>query len=343
MKMTVGTGGSMKKNNCLTPCIVVFFLICICGCKAEQNRDGGNAAEETEMVTERKGPDTKRHKDIQEEAAWETETLEKTQTRNSQKLRFVDAWGDWFEAEINSNLKMHPYDWNCLSGSGDEILYEGDSGYTIKKGIDVSHHQGGINWEKVKAAGYEFAFIRMAYRGYGEEGSLNLDREYKGNIAEAKRAGLLTGVYIFSQAVNEAEAVEEAEMAIEHLKGVPLDLPVVYDPELIRDDEGRTDHVTKEQFTQNTIAFCEKIKEAGYEPMIYSNMYWEAFLFDLERLQDYKIWYADYERIPQTPYDFTFWQYSESGRVDGVNGTVDLNVWFVPTEQSETADKLVQE
>ena len=88
--------------------------------------------------------------------------------------------------------------------------------------------------------------------------------------------------------------------------------------------------VTGEQFTKNTIAFCEKIREAGYEPMIYSNMYWEAFLFDLEQLQDYPIWYADYENIPQTPYDFTFLQYSESGHVDGIDGVTDLNIWFVP-------------
>ena len=108
--------------------------------------------------------------------------------------------------------------------------------------------------------------------------------------------------------------------------------PIVYDPELIRDQPARTNDVSGEQFTKNTIVFCEAIKAAGYEPMIYSNMVWEAFYFDMTQLQDYPIWYADYELVPQTPYDFSFWQYSEKGHVDGIEGTVDLNVWFCPVE-----------
>ena len=108
---------------------------------------------------------------------------------------------------------------------------------------------------------------------------------------------------------------------------------MVYDPELIRDDVARTDEVTGEQFTANTIAFCEKIKEAGYQPMIYSNMVWESELFDLKQLEDYPIWYADYEPVPQTPYHFQMWQYTEKGTVDGITGIVDRNVWFVPVEE----------
>ena len=141
------------------------------------------------------------------------------------------------------------------------------------------------------------------------------------------------GVYFFSQAINEEEAAEEADFVIGLLEGYELQLPVVYDPELIRDDEARTDEVTGEQFTANTIAFCERIKAAGYQPMIYSNMVWESELFDLKQLQDYPIWYADYEPIPQTPYNFVMWQYTEKGYVEGINGIVDRNVWFVPTEE----------
>ena len=98
---------------------------------------------------------------------------------------------------------------------------------------------------------------------------------------------------------------------------------------MIRDDEARTDSVTGEQFTANTIAFCERVKEAGYQPMIYSNMVWEADLYDLGKLQSYPVWYADYEQIPQTPYAFRFWQYSEKGTVDGISGDVDLDVEFI--------------
>lgn len=315
----------MRKNFFIRQYILAVFLLFLCGCAPAQEKAGQISTEETELFQNDEPIDTEKYEI--------TATMTESGTQQDQRLRFVDAWGEWFETTIDPELKMHKYDWNCLKRDEEDICYEGDSYYTIKKGIDVSHHQNLINWEKVRAAGYEFAFIRMVYRGYGEEGSLNLDRNYYDNIFQAKAAGLKVGVYVFSQAVNESEAVEEAEMVLKHLNGISLDLPVAYDPELIRDDEARTDDVTGEQFTKNTIAFCEKIKEADYEPMIYSNMYWEAFLFDLKELQDYPVWYADYEMIPQTPYEFTFWQYSESGHVDGIEGATDLNVWFVKNSE----------
>ncbi|MDE6312356.1 MAG: glycoside hydrolase family 25 protein [Lachnospiraceae bacterium] len=250
-------------------------------------------------------------------------------SKNMQILKFVDAWGEWHETEVNPNVKKHPYQWQYLTNEKEILKYE-DENFITRKGIDVSHHQGFIDWRQVKEAGYEFVFVRMVYRGYGSEGSLNLDRAYRENILGAQTAGLDVGVYVFSQAVNETEAIEEAQLIIANLQDMSLELPVVFDPELIRDDTARTDEVTGEQFTRNAVAFCEKVKEAGYTPMIYSNMVWEAELFDLEQLWEYPIWYADYEKIPQTPYDFQFWQCSESGIVEGVQGIVDIDVQFLP-------------
>lgn len=269
--------------------------------------------------------------DEQEEVS--TRITQTQEPLDDQPFKFVDAWGEWFETTINPRVKKHTYHWEYLRRDGDDISYEGSDGYTVKKGVDVSHHQGKIDWEKVKKAGYDFAFVRMAYRGYGTTGSLNLDKEYYDNIINAQQAGLEVGVYVFSQAVNEAEALEEAQLVIDNLEGITLELPVVFDPELIREGNARTDNVTGEQFTKNTIAFCEKIKAAGYEPMVYSNMYWEAFLFDLEQLSEYPIWYADYEKVPQTPYHFKFWQYTEKGYVDGISGETDLDAWFIEDER----------
>ncbi|MBR6356961.1 MAG: lysozyme, partial [Lachnospiraceae bacterium] len=155
---------------------------------------------------------------------------------------------------------------------------------------------------------------------------INADPGFEEHIAGAQAAGLDVGVYFFSQAVNEEEAVEEAEFVVEQLKNHELQLPVVYDPETILDKAARTDNVTGEQFTANTIAFCEKISECGYEPMIYCNMKWEAFELDLSRMTDIPIWYADYETYPQTPYQFEIWQYTEKGLIEGINGSVDLNI-----------------
>ena len=125
------------------------------------------------------------------------------------------------------------------------------------------------------------------------------------------------------------EAKEEADFVLEHLKGQELQMPVVYDPEHILEDEARTDGVTGEQFTQNAKVFCKAIEEAGYDAMIYSNMLWEAYELDLEKLSDYPVWYADYEELPQTPYRFSMWQYSSTGSVPGIDGNVDLDIQFV--------------
>ena len=257
------------------------------------------------------------------------------QVLDGEVLKFVDAWGEWHEAEINPAVRKHDYNWSCLTNTEAGIQYTGDERYSIRKGIDVSEHQGDIDWSRVKAAGYDFAFLRIGYRGYGEQGTLCADAKFQQNIVNAHNAGIEVGIYIFSQAVNEEETLQEVELVLGQLQGHNLELPVVFDPERIRDDTARTDNVTGEQFTKNTVLFCEKMKEAGYQPMVYSNMIWEAFEYDLEALADYPIWYADYEPVPQTPYYFSFWQYSEKGSVDGIAGNVDLNVQFLP---QETAD-----
>ncbi len=248
-------------------------------------------------------------------------------TQGPEILRFIDAWGEWHETEVRADLPRHDYDWSLLTNENGSVTYA-DPRYTLRKGVDVSTFQGDIDWEKVKADGYDFAFVRVAFRGYGSAGNLKADANYAQNLRGARAAGLDVGAYVFSQAVNEQEAIEEAEFALELLEGFELTLPVVFDPELIRDDEARTDNVTGAQFTRNALAFCQKIEEAGYDSMIYSNMIWEAFYFDLKALSDYPIWYADYEPIPQTPYPFTFWQCACTGKVDGIQGNADIDVWF---------------
>lgn len=242
---------------------------------------------------------------------------------------FVDAMGNEYQAELNEDIERNLYNDSFFTRSGSYLSYE-EPLYTSRNGIDVSQYQGEIDWEKVAAAGYEFAFLRLGFRGYGEDGSLNVDETFVQNITNAQAAGIDVGVYFFAQAVNEEEAVEEAEFVLEQLEGYSLELPVVYDPETISGDEdARTDNVTGEQFTKNTIAFCERIEEAGFESMVYANMLWEAFELDLTELEDIPIWYADYEDTPQTPYYFEFWQYSEEGTVDGIDGAVDLDIQII--------------
>lgn len=251
------------------------------------------------------------------------------ETSEDEPFTFVDAHGEMHETTINPDVKMHDYDMDAFVKDGDKMTYSDDSSYTYRLGVDVSEYQGTIDWAQVKAAGYEFAIIRTAYRGYGEEGKLCSDAMYAENIKNALDAGLEVGVYVFSQAINEAEAEEEAQLVMDSLKDFDITGPVVFDPESILDDESRTDDVTGEQFTKNTVAFCEKVKAAGYTPMVYANMMWEAYQLDLTELSDYAIWYADYEAKPQTPYNFEYWQYTEAGTVPGIEGGVDLNIQMV--------------
>lgn len=223
----------------------------------------------------------------------------------------------------NKSLKQNNYEWTSDEGVMSKTPPKNSK---MSYGIDISKHNGKMDFKKVKEAGFEFAFIRIAYRGYGKAGNLKEDEMYKVNLKNAKEAGLKIGAYVFSQALNEEEAIDEAKFAVNLLKGYSLDLPLVFDPETIKGDIARTDNIDGLQFTKNAIAFCEEVKKSGYRPAIYSNLVWEDYYYDLSKLQDYEIWYADYSKIPQTPYDFNYWQFSEVGIVDGIDGMVDLNV-----------------
>lgn len=245
-----------------------------------------------------------------------------------QMLQFVDVRGESHEVTIDPEVRPMTYDKEAFERYENRMIYN-DSTYSYRLGIDVSHYQGEIEWEKVKNSGIEFVMIRLGFRGYGQEGVLKLDTKFQENIQGARAAGLDVGVYFFSQAITEQEAREEAEFVIEHLQPYDLQLPVAYDPETILHDEARTDDVTGEQFTKNTVAFCETIENAGYDSMVYCNMLWQAYELDLKAIANYPIWYADYESKPQTPYHFEYWQYSNEGRVDGIQGNVDLNIQMI--------------
>lgn len=241
---------------------------------------------------------------------------------------YIGTSGNENEYEINPNAARHPYNLDCFISDGTDVIYEGDENFTTRKGVDVSKWQGNVDWDKVKAAGYEFAFFRLGYRGY-QEGGLFVDDTFYQNIENASKAGLDLGVYFFSQAISEEEAMEEAYFVLNELENLEIQLPIVYDPEFVYEDDSRTKDLSGEQITKNVKAFCEIIENAGYESMIYASMYWEAEILDMGELKDYTFWYADYADKPQTPYDFAYWQYSDTGSVDGIDGNVDLNIQFI--------------
>ncbi len=190
-------------------------------------------------------------------------------------------------------------------------------------GIDVSRYQGDIDWQQVKAAGVEFVMVRLGNRGIAE-GTLHEDPFAKQNLQGAKAAGLKVGAYFYSQALNVEEAEEEAALALEILDGFVLDMPLAYDWE----QESRTEDVTARTLTDCTLAFCAAVEEAGYEPMIYFNSFQAKQLLYLRELKDIPWWLAMYDVTMEFPYRMDMWQYSCTGTVPGIEGSVDLNLLF---------------
>ncbi len=206
-----------------------------------------------------------------------------------------------------------------------ELRYMENGEVASQKGIDVSNHQGDIDWAKVAADGVEFAILRVGIRGY-ETGKIVVDQRFEGNVKGALGNGIKVGVYFFSQSVNTDEAIEEAKVVLQQIAPYKITGPVVYDLERV--NGSRTSHLNIKERTDMTVAFCETVREAGYYPMVYMNLDGAMNLFDLERLEVYEKWFAHYGTDMYFPYDYRMWQYSDEGRVDGIQGDVDLNISF---------------
>lgn len=244
-----------------------------------------------------------------------------------EQIVFIDN-NNYCFVERDPSLAMHPYLTENLSiGEDGEFVYYEDGQPVSHKGIDVSSFQGAINWQKVAADGVEFAIIRMGLRGFGN-GRLVVDEYFEQNMRGALDAGLDVGVYFFTAAIDEAEAVEEAEFLLEAMEPFGIRCTVVIDIEDVNNKDARINDLTAEQRTDICVAFCERIKEAGYTPMIYGNLKSFIVMLELSRLEAYDKWFAAYTPYFYYPYDFEIWQYSESGSVDGVRDDVDLNISF---------------
>ncbi len=231
---------------------------------------------------------------------------------------------------LSDEVERIGYDWSRMAQNENGYFeYFDEAGNKISfTGIDVSKYQGDIDWKQVKAAGIDYAIIRLGYRGMNE-GTLELDPYYEQNIAEANAAGVPVGVYFFSQAVTVEEAVAEAQMVLDHINGYEVSYPIVFDTEVVTTYDARANKLPRDLRTDICIAFCETIKEAGYQPMVYANTKWMIMGIDLERLTEYDKWYAYYGTTFTFPYQYQMLQYSDSGSVPGIKGAVDLDISFV--------------
>ncbi len=206
----------------------------------------------------------------------------------------------------------------CLSG--DYLL-----------GVDVSEYQGNIDWKKVAAQNIRFAMIRIGGRGWGQAGNLFEDDRWIENIRGAQEAGLLVGIYFFSQAISPEEAREEARFVLKMLDGRPLDMPVAFDWEFVPADDARTATVTSAMLNDCAVAFCQEIRTGGYEPMVYFNLDFSRRMLDLPMLQQqgYPFWLAMYSSAMTFPHRVNMWQYTAGATVNGINGVVDMDLYFI--------------
>ena len=230
-------------------------------------------------------------------------------------------------AAINFNLTRNDYDDAAFYVSGGRLRYGGPA-ETVRYGIDVSYHQGKIDWEAVAADGIDFAIIRCGYRDYGA-GALHEDARFRENVAGARAAGLDVGIYFFSQALSVAEALEEAAYTLELIDGYDITFPVVFDWEQMTDTGSRSASPDWKMVTDCTVAFCDAMAAAGYTPMTYFNVSMAYLRLDMERIDAYPAWLAWYHDYPGYIYDYQMWQYSSTGRVAGIGTNVDMDICFV--------------
>lgn len=212
-----------------------------------------------------------------------------------------------------------------FNSSSDIYSYD-DGSYETMTIADVSVYDSDIDFKKLKEEGVEGVMIRALWRGY-TKGGLYIDELFEQHYKNARDAGLKIGYYVFSQAVDENEVKEEADMLLELIKDKECDLFICYDYESPGEEEGRIHHLTKEERSAHALYFCDYIKEKGYSPIVYTNDDWALNYYDIELIaESYPIWYAKYSTTPNFGVRVLMWQYTSSYKMEGVSKPLDLNL-----------------
>lgn len=295
----------------------------------EEGDTEGLEIQQTEDGKENSGYSEKAEKDRQEQQQKEEEALNDPSTDGKHTLvTNTDGTEEW--VLLNPYLTKNTYDFTKMEEKANLKRYMENGKKTSYVGVDVSKHTGKISFASVKAAGVDYVMIRLGSRGYST-GQISLDENFKENIEGAIEAGLDVGVYFYSQAITQDEAIQEANFVIQNLEPyrAKVKYPIAFDMEHVSNDESRADGLSRDDKTTVTAAFLEGVKAAGYVPMIYGDKEWLIKQIDLTKLQNFDVWLSQEEDIPDYPYQYTMWQYSTSGVLNGINGSANLNVCFV--------------
>lgn len=243
-----------------------------------------------------------------------------------------DGTDEW--VLISPYLKKSTYDFTKMEEKAGLKRYMENGKKISYVGTDISKQTGTVNFASLKAAGVDYVMIRLGGRGYSS-GQITLDENFKENIEGAIAEGLDVGIYFYSQAVNQDEAIEEVNFVVQNLEPYKAHVkyPVAFDMEFVANDEARIDGLSREERTTIATFFLDGVKAAGYVPMIYGDKEWLIKEIDLAKLQDYDVWLTQEEDIPDYPYQYAMWQYSTKGVLNGIKGDANLNICFIGYSQ----------
>lgn len=285
--------------------------------------DTGQTGNASGKTTDKQDPEsisvTDQTQEIQEDPATDGKhTLVKSE----------DGTEEW--VLISPYLTKNTYDFTNLSESAGIKKYTSNGRSISYVGVDISKHTGAVKFNRLKATGVDYVMIRLGARGYAT-GQITLDDNFIENVEEAIEAGLDIGIYFYSQAISAEEANEEANFVIQTLEPYKehITYPVACDMEKVPNDGARIDGLSREDKTTITNTFLSSIQAAGYIPMIYGNKEWLIKNIDLGKLQNYDVWLAQEQDIPDYPYQYAMWQYTTTGLINGIEGDADLNICFV--------------
>ena len=251
-------------------------------------------------------------------------------------LVYADGKTGWYD--YGDNTYYIGSDGRPLYGNqyidGKRYFFNANGAKASLFGADFSKHQGTIDWASVKQSGVEFVILRAAVRGYGSSGNLMTDSQIAANIEGALSQNIDVGIYVFSQAVTTEEAVEEAERALDIIKGYDIKLPIYFDSEYsgAPNRTGRADGLTKAERTSLAIAFCETVRNAGYKPGVYASksFFYNNLGYAAFQSRGYEIWLAHYiSSVTDFKYPYNIWQYTSKGSIGGIQSEyADLDIAY---------------
>ena len=242
------------------------------------------------------------------------------------KVILRDGTVEW--VAISSYLTKNNYDLTKFVIKDNILRYEDDGKNKSFFGVDISRYQKTVDFYQLKDAGVDFVMLRVGGRGYNS-GAITIDEYFAENIKKATDAGLGIGLYFYSQAVTVDEAVEEANTVLNSIGEYKITYPIAFDMEFVENDNSRIEPLSKADKTNIAIAYMDKISNAGYRPMLYGNKEWLIKEVDLTKLSGYEVWLSQPGDLPDYPYKFSMWQYSTSGKINGITGDADLNICFL--------------